>query len=288
MNKITRSQLKLHEQAEELLWGSDKLLTHDEVAFCLEHWDPRALSGKHVAKNQAYFTPLPLALDTALYVGGEGRRVVDIGAGIGRLAYGVLCANRWSTQVQVTAVELNAEYVKVGQRLLPEVNWVQADFYDQATWLALPQFDEAISNPPFGDVVTDCDTDWIGYRAPAGLMAAEIGLKVTRLGITMILPQTYTPYRFSGRVSGQNITTNNHVRALAQFMARHPQMDWGHLSLDADLPGYKAGWRGASPVVEIVALTDRDAERLARPRPTPTTQRPMIPIPRPRLVGLEA
>jgi hypothetical protein len=117
-------------------------------------------------------------------------------------------------------------------------------------------------------------------------MAAEIGLKVTRLGITMILPQTYTPYRFSGRMSGQNITTHNHVRALAQFMARHPQMDWGHLSLDADLPDYKAGWRGASPVVEIVALTDRDTERLARPRPAP--QRPTIPIPRPRLVGLEA
>ncbi len=57
MSKITRSQLKLHKQAEQLLWGSDKRLTHDEVAFCLEHWDPRALSGKHVAKNQAYFTP---------------------------------------------------------------------------------------------------------------------------------------------------------------------------------------------------------------------------------------
>ncbi|MEI2607284.1 MAG: hypothetical protein V9G20_01505 [Candidatus Promineifilaceae bacterium] len=285
MSKITRAQLKFHEQAEQLLWGTDKTLTHDEVAFCLEHWDPRALSGKHVAKNQAYFTPLPLATDMALYVGGEGRRVVDIGAGIGRLAYGVLCANRWSTRVQMTAIEINSDYVQVGQRLLPEVTWVQADFYDQATWLALPEFNEAISNPPFGDVVTDCDLDWIGYRGPAGLMAVAIGLRVTRLGLTMILPQTYTPYRFSGRVSGQNIATHTHVRALAQFMARHPQLEWGHLSLDADLPDYKGGWRGASPVVEIVSLTDRDAERLARPQPV--TQRPMIPIPRPRLVGLE-
>lgn len=286
MSKITRSQLKLHEQAEELLWGSDKRLTRDEVAFCLEHWDPRALSGKHVAKNQAYFTPLPLALDMTLYVGGEGQQVVDIGAGIGRLAYGVLCANRWSTRVQVTAVELNAEYVKVGQRLLPEVNWVQADFYDQATWLALPQFDEAISNPPFGDVVTDCDTDWLGYRGPAGLMAAEIGLKVTRLGITMILPQTYTPYRFSGRVPGQSMMAQTHVRALEQFMAKHPRMEWGHLSLDTEYPDYKTGWRGASPVVELVSLADPEIERLARPRPV--ASRPVIPIPRPRLLGLQA
>lgn len=57
MGKITKRQLKLHEQTEELLWGSDKKLTHEQVAFCLEHWDPRALAGKQVAKNQAYFTP---------------------------------------------------------------------------------------------------------------------------------------------------------------------------------------------------------------------------------------
>jgi hypothetical protein len=49
MSKIT----KQHEKAEELLWGSDRQLNYDEVAFCLEHWDPRAASGKHVAQNQA-------------------------------------------------------------------------------------------------------------------------------------------------------------------------------------------------------------------------------------------
>ncbi len=54
-------------------------------------------------------------------------------------------------------------------------------------------------------------------------------------------------------------------------MAKHPQMDWGHLSLDADLPDYKGGWRGASPVVEIVSLIDRDAERLTRPTRDPKT-----------------
>ena len=53
MGKITKQQLRLHEQAEELLWGSDKKLTQDQVAFCLAHWDPRALAGKHVARNQA-------------------------------------------------------------------------------------------------------------------------------------------------------------------------------------------------------------------------------------------
>jgi ubiquinone/menaquinone biosynthesis C-methylase UbiE len=87
MSKITQQQLKQHEKAEELLWGSDRKLTVDEVAFCLEHWDPRAASGKHVAKNEAYFTPMVLERDAGMYVGGDGRRVVDIGAGTGRLAY---------------------------------------------------------------------------------------------------------------------------------------------------------------------------------------------------------
>jgi hypothetical protein len=40
MGKITKQQLRLHEQAEQLLWGGDKPLRRDEIAFCLEHWDP--------------------------------------------------------------------------------------------------------------------------------------------------------------------------------------------------------------------------------------------------------
>jgi hypothetical protein len=260
MSKITKIQLKRHEQAEEMLWGRDKKLTPDEVVFCLTHWDPRALAGKQVAKNQAYFTPLDLAVDAGKYIGGDGRRVVDIGAGIGRLAYAVLCANWWDTrQVQLTAVELNPEYVAVGQRLLPEVTWVQADMYDQALWQSLPRFDEAISNPPFGQVWTDCDTGWIGYRGPAGLMAAAIGLQVARLGITMILPQTQTPFRYSGAAPGANVYTENHTGYLKRFLADRPALEWHHSSLDTEIPEYKSGWRGAAPVVELVTLRDREA-----------------------------
>lgn len=107
MGKITKEQLRMHEQAEQIIHGSDKKLTRDEVYFCLEHWDPRASSGKHVAKGQAYFTPMNLAMDGFRYVGGNGRRVVDIAAGIGRLAFAVLDANYWNPRkVHVTAVFL--------------------------------------------------------------------------------------------------------------------------------------------------------------------------------------
>lgn len=276
MGKITKRQLKLHEQAEELLWGSDKKLTQDQVAFCLEHWDPRALAGKHVAKNQAYFTPMSLALDAGKYIGGDGRPVVDIGAGIGRLAYAVLCANWWDPrQVKVTAVEINPEYVKAGRRLLPEVTWVQGDMYDLHLWQSLPRFDEAVSNPPFGQVLTDSDTGWIGYRGPAGLTAAAIGLKVARLGITLILPQTQTPYRYSGRRPGENVYTSNHMRYLETFMTQRPDLEWHHSSIDTEQEAYKSGWRGASPVVELVSLCNPSPELIPLPQ-VPAVSRPQF------------
>ncbi len=274
MGKITKRQLKLHEQAEDLLWGSDKKLIQDQVAFCLEHWDPRALAGKYVVKNQAYFTPMSLAIDAGKYIGGDGRRVVDIGAGIGRLAYAVLCANWWDPkQVQITAVEINPEYVKVGRRLLPEVTWVQDDMYDQRLWQTLPRFDEAISNPPFGQVLTDGDTGWIGYRGPAGLTAAAIGLKVAQL-ITLVLPQTQTPYRYSGRRPGENVCVSTHTRYLETFMSQRPELEWHHSSIDTEHEAYKSGWRGASPVVELVSLCDPDTELIPLPH-SPSIPRPV-------------
>jgi predicted RNA methylase len=73
---------------------------------------------------------MALARDTGLYAGGDGRRVVDIGAGAGHLAYAVLCANLWNPkQVQVTAVEFNPEYVRAGRPFLLQAEWVEGDFY---------------------------------------------------------------------------------------------------------------------------------------------------------------
>jgi SAM-dependent methyltransferase len=284
MSKITKQQLKQHEKAEELLWGSDRQLNHDEVAFCLEHWDPRAASGKHVAQNQAYFTPMTLARDVGMYVGGDGRRVVDIGAGTGRLAYAVLCANYWNPrQVSVTAVEFNPEYVRIGRRLLPEVEWVEGDFYDLALWQSLPRFDEAISNPPFGKIVTSHDTGWIGYRGPAGLTVAAIGLQVAQLGIKMILPQSQTIFRYSGRLPGAGVYAAEHLRYLETFLAQRPNLECHHSSLDTEIPGYKSEWRGVAPVVEVVSICEPDAALVPLPHPAearnPLTTAASLPSP---------
>jgi predicted RNA methylase len=275
MSKITKQQLKQHEEAEQLLWGSDRPLNRHEVEFCLEHWDPRADSGRHVAHNQAYFTPMVLACEAAMYVGGNGRRVVDICAGTGRLAYAVLAANGWQPQeVQVTAVEFNPEFVRVGRRLLPEVDWILGDCYDLSLWQSLPRFDEAISNPPFGKVVAAYDTDWVGYRGPAGLTVAAIGLQVARLGIKMILPQAQTIFRYSGADLRYGAHADSYPGYLKKFMTGRPGLEWDHTSLDTEAETYKSEWRGAAPVVEVVSLYDPEAALLSL-SPMPAISRPV-------------
>lgn len=146
--------------------------------------------------------------------------------------------------------------------------------YDLHLWQSLPRFDEAISNPPFGRVVTDSDTGWIGYRGPAGLTVAAIGLRVARLGITLILPQTQTPYRYSGRQPGENACTSNHMRYLKTFMAQRPDLEWHRSSIDTEQEAYKSGWRGASPVVELASLCDPAVDLIPLPQ-VPTLSRPL-------------
>ncbi len=165
---------------------------------------------------------------------GNGRHVVDICAGTGRLAYAVLAANGWQPQaVQVTAVEFNPEFVRVGRRLLPEVEWILGDCYDLSLWQSLPRFDEAISNPPCGAVVTEHDTDWVGYHGPAGLTVAAIGLQVARLGIKMILPQVQTIFRYSGSDLRYGAHADSYPGYLKKFMTQRPDLEWDHRNMVA-------------------------------------------------------
>lgn len=69
MSKITKQQLQQHEAAEELLWSSDRPLRRDEVEFCLEHWEPWAVSGNHVGGSKS----------SILYVDESGPRFWTVG-----------------------------------------------------------------------------------------------------------------------------------------------------------------------------------------------------------------
>jgi hypothetical protein len=105
------------------------------------------------------------------------------------------------------------------------------------------------------------------------LTAAAIGLRVARLSITLILPQTQTPYRYSGRRPGENVFTSDHMRYLETFMTQRPDLEWHHSSIDTEQEAYKSGWRGASPVVELVSLCDPGPELIPLPQ-VPAVSRP--------------
>lgn len=152
---LTRAQAHCHEAAMELI-DADRPLTHEEKEYVLDHYQPAANTRQ--ALDGAYFTPRGLARTLATYDLGcdrPGERIIDLCAGIGRLAYETVHDpdreyNRLNMPLgEIVCVEKNPEYVRVGQRVLPEARWVRADVLDVPD-LDLGLFDSAISNPPFG------------------------------------------------------------------------------------------------------------------------------------------
>jgi hypothetical protein len=63
------------------------------------------------------------------------------------------------------------------------------------------------------------------------------------------------------------------MRYLETFMAQRPELEWHHSSIDTEQAAYKSGWRGVSPVVELVSLCDPAAELIPHPQ-VPAVSRP--------------
>jgi predicted RNA methylase len=144
MAKLTKEQAKKHAEACRVL--QKEKLSLEERYFVLENWREDASHINSVAG--AFFTPPGLARDFAIEV--NGRRVVDLCAGIGSLAFAVWHRHQLdrSSLNHITCVEINPDYVAVGKKILPEATWIVADVFDLTKDIG--HFDCAISNPPFG------------------------------------------------------------------------------------------------------------------------------------------
>ena len=150
MAKLSKQQQKLHKQAMELI-DSDRPLTFEEKEFCFDNYHGDADSFKG-----AFFTPNGLAWDFSVDAVTHGS-LLELCAGIGRLSFSVYHRHRPKRMV---CVELCSEYVRIGKRLLPEAEWIQADVL---TWKSNERFDLVISNPPFGKIQTSDIKDVNGY-----------------------------------------------------------------------------------------------------------------------------
>lgn len=233
MAKLTKPQAKAHAEAEALI-NCGRPLKDEEKKFILDHWQESATNINSIAG--AFFTPRGLAQDFSLEV--NGGKVIDLCAGIGCLGYYVE-----QKATSLVCVEANPEYVRVGKRILPEAQWINASIFDPSA-TALTGFDWAISNPPFGNIRAD---DYRGrYKGAAfELKTIEQASRMAGFG-AFILPQNSTPFRYSGR----QCYAEERAELVQRFEAQTGIEMQFNCGIDTSV--HRNDWKGVSPLCEIV------------------------------------
>ncbi|VVE56899.1 hypothetical protein PAQ31011_05156 [Pandoraea aquatica] len=231
--KMTRQQAKQMAEVEQLV-ALERRLTVDERMFVLEHYQEGAHTDN--AAIGAFFTPYGLARDLAIEV--SGARVVDLCAGIGALAFACESDDR-----HLTCVERNAEFVRVGRKVMPDATWIHADVFGD-WWRDLPSFDMAIANPPFGRIR---ESEYFGsYRGSEfEYKVIELALRVANRG-AFIVPQPSAPFRYSGAQYYQRCVSTK-CEAFLRDTGITLEVGTG-----VDTSIYKDEWHGVSPICEIV------------------------------------
>lgn len=245
MAKLTKPQIKAHARAIELL--KQDRLTIDEREFVLENWQEAA---NHInSAAGAFFTPLGLAWDFSIDVGGL--RILDLCAGIGALSYAMFERGSFNRSrdedPKITCVEVNPDYVEVGRKIVPEATWICGDIFDLPDDLG--RFDWVIANPPFGK---------IGGKADFDLAVVELAERYAD-NATFILPAGSVPWRFSGQ---RGYDPSRPSDKAVRFRDRTKIELRPGCGVDCDF--YRDQWRGAAPAVEI-ALADYEEARSQRP-----------------------
>lgn len=286
--KLTTAPAKAHQQAADLV-AAQHSLTMEEQEFVLRHWQESQNSTTVTTLAGAFFTPLDLATDVALHA-SSARRVIDLGAGIGALAWAVrrklLTGYTSPPPVEIVCVERNPKYVAVGRRVLPDAEWICGDLFDLYANLrgagrsvarrvrgvdavVDDVFDVVISNPPFGRTPrAGRGPRYTGHRAEYHVI--DLAADLARRGV-FLLPQTSAPFRRSG-------TPDRRWDRCAEYL-RFAQQTGIELTFNCgvDTSAY-SGWRGMHPVVEIVTGDFTDRRTPHGPRLSPPDEQEQLAV----------
>ncbi|WP_327116646.1 methyltransferase [Nocardia sp. NBC_01730] len=264
MSKLTRSQAAAHREACSLV-ELDRDLDEGEKLFVLEHYQESTSTTQ--SADGAFFTPLGLARDMRIEV--VGTRILDLGAGIGHLAF--TCRNQWDQANgeparELVCVERNPEFVRVGMKVVPEATWWCGDLLRVHREPVRP-FDTVISNPPFGTATRNADAP--EYRGPRfEYHVIAVAAHVARHGVFLI-PQSLAPFHYSGQQGMQ------HDRADAEYERFHTSTGIGlEANCGIDTSYYLDQWHHPMIPTEIVTCDFTDsavARRRSRATLTPTT-----------------
>lgn len=210
MAKLTKQQRKMHDEAMDRLRGSP--LSLEDREFVYRHLQPGATTD--IGRGSAFFTPWDIAGEFQLEtLNKRPKKVLDLCAGYGILSMLNYCYDREPGAIEVTCLEINPDYVEIGQRLFPEAEWIRGDVFDAAEILAGRHFDEFFSNPPFGNV-----PNVNGKRRHAAsrfeYAVAEIGMSLADTG-TMIVLQGVPDWKYSGREGYCQIPNDKYAKWVA-------------------------------------------------------------------------
>jgi hypothetical protein len=246
MAKISKEAAKRHKQALDLV-HSDKRLSLDDRFFILENFHEGATNMNGLAG--AFFTPEGLARDLSIEVYG-GKSIIDLCAGIGGLAFA--CRDKVK---RIVCVEQNPEYALVGQRVMPDAEWIVGDVFSLGD---IGHFDWAISNPPFGAIKTGSNVKGAYTGAKFEYRVIELASKIADNG-TFIIPQGSAPFRYSGQRE-YSVCIDSECE---KFMKQTGIVLGNNCGLDTS--SYLDEWKGVSPMCEIVVCDFAAAEAEEEP-----------------------
>jgi len=252
MSRLSKRQASLHAQACALL-EKDKL-TFDDKLFVLDNWQESATHVNSVAG--AFFTPQGLARELSIEVGG--RKIVDLCAGIGALAFAVFhysATFSGTDKPQITCVEINPDYVAVGRKILPEATWICADVLNLPP--TVTGFDCAIANPPFGRIASSGKSPrYTGSDFEYKVL--DIASDIAKYA-TFLIIQSSSPFKLSGVQRYEETRTEKY---LAFSKATNIELT-PNCGIDTTISDDGPAWHDVKVVTEIV-LADFTKTRTRR------------------------